>query len=111
MGKLGEKPMANELKDMILAVDQNGDGNIDFDEFLGLMALHHMELSVNPKEALQSAFDVFGSGCIDHDEVHLLMKKFAQALMDDEIDQIMQEGDMDNDGEISFEEFKELMFL
>ena len=77
------------------------------------MALHHMELSVNTEEALWSAFDVFdanGSGYIDHDEVHFLMKKFVQALMDDEIDQIMQEGDVDGDGEISFEEFKDLMF-
>ena len=93
--------------------NEGGDGNIDFDEFLGLMALHRMELSVDTEEALRSAFDVFdadGSEYIDRDEVRLLMKKFAQALTDDEIDQIMQERDVDGNGEISFEEFKELMF-
>lgn len=113
MGELGEKPTADELADMITAVDQNGDGDIDFEEFLGLMALRRMELKVDPEEALRSAFDIFdadGSGYIDRDEVRLLMKKFAQTLTDEEITQIMQEGDADGDGEISFEEFKELMF-
>jgi calmodulin len=113
MGKLGEVPTVDELQDMIAAVDQNGDGEIDYEEFLGLMALRRMELKVDPEIALRAAFDVFdadGSGYIDREEVRLLMKKFAQTLTDEEIDAIMSEGDADGDGEISFEEFKELMF-
>ena len=39
MGKLGEKPSDDELDDMIRAVDLNGDGEIDFEEFIGLMRL------------------------------------------------------------------------
>lgn len=113
MGKLGEVPTEEEIQDMISAVDQNGDRQIDFEEFLGLMALRRMELQVDPEEALRTTFDVFdadGSGHIDREEVRLLMKKFAQTLTDEEIDAIMSEGDNDGDGQISFEKFKELMF-
>ena len=37
--KLGEKPSDDELDNMIRAVDLNGDGEIDFEEFIGLMRL------------------------------------------------------------------------
>jgi calmodulin len=39
----------------------------------------------------------------------MLMKKLAQTLTDDEIDAIMEIVDVDGDGEISFEEFKNMM--
>lgn len=113
MGKLGEKPTEEELKDMIASVDLNGDGEIDFDEFLGLMALRRSDIDINPEESLKYAFDLFdadGSGYIDRNEVRQLMKKLAQTLTNEEIDAIMEEGDADGDGQISFPEFLDLMY-
>ena len=55
-------------------------------------------------------FDTDRSGFIDRDEVRMLMKKLAQTLTDEEIGAIMNEVDTDGDGEISFEEFRAMMF-
>jgi Ca2+-binding EF-hand superfamily protein len=113
MSKLGETPTEDELEDMIRAVDLNGDGEIDFDEFIGLMRLRMDERQRDPEEDLRDAFNMFDadrSGYIDRDEVRLLMKKLAQTLTEEEIDAIMEEVDTDGDGEISFEEFRAMMF-
>ena len=50
MGELGEQPNDEELEDMIRAVDLNGDGEIDFEEFISLMRLRMEE------EDLRDAF-------------------------------------------------------
>lgn len=113
MSKLGETPTEDELQDMIRAVDINGDGEIDFDEFIGLMRLRMDERQRDPDEDLRDAFNMFDSdrsGYIDRNEVRSLMKKLAQTLSDEEVDLIMEECDTDGDGEISFEEFKTMMF-
>jgi Ca2+-binding EF-hand superfamily protein len=113
MSKLGETPTEDELEDMIRAVDLNGDGEIDFEEFIGLMRLRMDERQRDPEEDLRDAFNMFDadrSGYIDRDEVRLLMKKLAQTLTEEEIDAIMEEVDTDGDGEISFEEFRAMMF-
>ena len=113
MSKLGEIPTEDELQDMIRAVDLNGDGEIDFDEFIGLMRLRMDERQRDPDEDLRDAFNMFDSdrsGYIDRNEVRSLMKKLAQNLTDEEVDLIMEECDTDGDGEISFEEFKAMMF-
>jgi Ca2+-binding EF-hand superfamily protein len=38
MRSLGQNPTEAELQDMINEVDQDGNGTIDFQEFIGLMA-------------------------------------------------------------------------
>lgn len=113
MSKLGEKPTDDELEDMIRAVDLNGDGEIDFEEFISLMRLRMDERQRDPEEDLRDAFNMFDadrSGFIDRDEVRALMKKLAQTLTEDEIGAIMDEVDTDGDGEISFDEFRAMMF-
>ena len=113
MGELGEQPTDEELEDMIRAVDLNGDGEIDFEEFISLMRLRMDERQRDPEEDLRDAFNMFDadrSGFIDRDEVRALMKKLAQTLTEEEIDAIMEEVDTDGDGEISFEEFRAMMF-
>lgn len=113
MGELGEQPNDEELEDMIRAVDLNGDGEIDFEEFISLMRLRMDERQRDPEEDLRDAFNMFDSdrsGFIDRDEVRALMKKLAQALTEEEIDAIMEEVDTDGDGEISFQEFRAMMF-
>lgn len=112
MTQLGEESTDEEIDDMIVAVDTNGDGVIDFDEFLALMRLRMGESGDDAEQHLRQVFDMFdadGSGCIDRNEMRALMKKLAQDLTDEEVLLIMQEVDTDGDGEISFEEFKMLV--
>ena len=142
LANLGEILTDEELHEMIKKLDKDGDGEIDFEEFVGLMKLRAQERNErDPEEELRDAFNIFdadGSGFIDRNEVRLLMKKLAQDLTDEgeynivlyviycnlcifdthvlfiryktEIDSIMEEADVDGDGEISWEEFKAIMF-
>jgi Ca2+-binding EF-hand superfamily protein len=110
MRKLGQNPTEDQLKEMIKSVDDNGDCEIDFDEFLLLMKSRIG--TRDPEQELRDAFAVFdsdGSGAIDRKELKRLMKKLGQALSEAEIDAMMNEVDENGDGEISFEEFKALM--
>jgi Ca2+-binding EF-hand superfamily protein len=110
MRKLGQNPTEKDLLEMIKSVDDNGDHEIDFEEFLILMKSRIGTL--DPEQELRDAFAVFdtdGSGAIDRKELKRLMKKLGQALSEAEIDAMMNEVDENGDGEISFEEFKALM--
>ena len=110
MRKLGQDPSEEDLIEMIASVDDNGDNEIDFSEFLILMKSRIGKRDQD--EELREAFAVFdtdGSGAIDRKELKRLMKKLGQALTEAEIDAMMDEVDTNGDGEISFEEFKALM--
>jgi calmodulin len=112
MTELGDAPTDEEIQDMILLVDENGDNEIDFNEFLTLMRLRMGESGEDAEQNLRDVFDIFdadGSGYIDRDEMRVLMKKLAQDLTEEEITQIMEEVDQDGDNQISFEEFRTLV--
>ena len=96
---------------MMKQVDDNGDNEIDFDEFLVLMSSNNKS-STDPDSELRAAFAVFdedNSGSISRKEMKKLMKKLGQKLSDEELDAMMEEVDTDNDGQIDFEEFKSMM--
>jgi calmodulin len=73
--QLGDNPTDEEIDDMIIAVDTNGDGEIDFEEFLALMRLRMGESGDDAENHLREVFDMFdtdGSGCIDRNEMRTL---------------------------------------
>jgi Ca2+-binding EF-hand superfamily protein len=110
--QLGEAPSDEDIQEMIILVDENKDGVVDFDEFITLMRLRMGDSGEDAEHNLKDVFDIFdadGSGFIDRKEMGSLMKKLAQSLSEDEITAIMEEVDIDGDGEVSFEEFKNLM--
>ena len=112
MRKLGQNPTEQELIEMISSVDDNGDKEIDFEEFLILMKSRTEIDPQDPEKELKDAFAVFdtdGSGSIDRKELKRLMKKLGQALTEAEVDAMMDEVDSNGDGEISYDEFKEMM--
>mmetsp|Transcript_6570 Transcript_6570/g.9500 ORF Transcript_6570/g.9500 Transcript_6570/m.9500 type:complete len:149 (-) Transcript_6570:378-824(-) len=110
MIRFGQNPSDGDIKVMMAKVDEDGNGEIDFDEFAELMGSRVS--SMDPDADLKLAFrliDTDSSGTISDVELKALMAKVNQNLTDEEIDAIMQEVDADGNKEIDFEEFKKMM--
>lgn len=110
MLQLGQNPSEEDLIEMMRLVDVNGDNEIDFDEFLVMMTMRSGERDTEAelREAFK-LFDLDGSGTISRDELKTLMKNLGQALTDEEVEAMIDEVDINRDGEISFDEFQALM--
>lgn len=110
MKNMGQNPTEAELKQMIQEVDADGNGRIDFAEFVTLLA---RKMNNTDKDAeIREAFNVFdkdGSGKISGDELRSIMKSLGEDLTDEEIQQMMREADKNGDGEIDYEEFVQLL--
>ncbi|KAK1297374.1 Calmodulin-2 [Acorus calamus] len=107
IGSLGQNPTKKELHDMIDEVDINGNGTIEFAEFLNLMA-NKMKETDDTEEELKEAFKVFDrdqNGYISAAELRNVMINLGEKLTDEEVDQMIREADMDGDGQVNYEEF------
>ena len=81
MRSLGQNPTEAELQDMINEVDADGNGTIDFPEFLTMMA-RKMKDS-DSEEEIKEAFKVFdkdGNGYISAAELRHVMTNLGESL-------------------------------
>ena len=122
-----------ELDDLFSRVDFNNTGFIEYSEFV-VAAMNEKDLFHSQK--IQHAFSVFdkdGSGFISKEDLKATLAHFKRGDDDDEqnkssskdkhrrglseddiddsaIDKIIRQADMSGDGQISFDEFKALLF-
>mmetsp|Transcript_35982 Transcript_35982/g.32366 ORF Transcript_35982/g.32366 Transcript_35982/m.32366 type:complete len:176 (+) Transcript_35982:567-1094(+) len=110
MRSLGQNPTDAEIEDMINEVDADGNGTIDFPEFLGLMSRKMKDC--DSEEEITEAFRVFdkeGNGYISSAELKHVMANLGEKLTDEEVDEMVREADVDGDGQINYEEFVKMM--
>ncbi|CAO2166772.1 unnamed protein product [Urochloa humidicola] len=110
MRSLGQNPTEAELQDMINEVDADGNGAIDFREFLGLMARRMRDS--DSEEELREAFRVFDkdqNGFISAAELRHVMANLGERLTDAEVGEMVREADGDGDGRINYDEFVKVM--
>jgi len=110
MRSLGLNPTDPELQDMIDEVDIDGDGTIDFKEFLAMMS--RKLTSSDAEEEIKEAFRVFdkdGNGYINATELRHIMLNLGERLTLEEVDEMIKEADTDGDGTINYEEFVKLL--
>ncbi|CAL5357458.1 unnamed protein product [Camellia sinensis] len=104
---LNEHPTKEEVEDMISEVDIAGNGTIDFDHYLNIMAR-----KMKQREELKEVFKVFDQdqdGYISAIEVRHVMINLGEKLTDEEAEQMIMEADLDGDGVVSYEEFVRMM--
>ncbi|RZB49559.1 Calmodulin-like protein 8 isoform B [Glycine soja] len=107
---LDENPTVEELQIMMNEVDMDGNGTIEFGEFLNLMARKMKETEA--EEELKEAFRVFDKdhdGYISPSELRSVMRTIGEKVTDEEVEQMVKEADLDGDGLIDYEEFVRMM--
>ncbi|KAK3432048.1 calcium-dependent protein kinase 2 [Eucalyptus grandis] len=108
LARLGSRLTETEVKQLMEAADVDGNGSIDYIEFISAtMHRHKLERDDHLHKAFQY-FDKDGSGYITKDELEAAMKEHA---IGDEanIKEIIAEVDKDNDGRIDYDEFCTMM--
>lgn len=108
MRSLGQNPTEDEIDDLINEVDTDGNGVIDFIEFLEMMSKMTSDVDETIKEAF-FIFDSDGSGAISSDEFREVMQTQGAQMTDEEVNEIIEEVDVDGDGQINLEEFVNML--
>lgn len=106
MRSLGQKPTEKDLCNMVEMVDQDGNGTIEFNEFLFMMSKKMKES--DREEELREAFRVFdrdGDGYISSAELSHVMINLGEKLTEDDVEDMIKEADVDGDGRVNYEEF------
>merc|ERR1719474_1173560 len=110
LGKLGVEISGDEIKDIMASLDENGDGVMDFDEFVQMM---DRRMSINSQYAeIEQTFKVFdknGDGKITFDELKDVLTALGEEVTDKDVMDMIKEADLNGDGAIDFEEFKIMM--
>ncbi|KAF9405635.1 hypothetical protein BGZ94_003433 [Podila epigama] len=110
MRSLGQNPTEADLQDMVNEVDADGNGTIDFPEFLTMMARKMKD--TDSEEEIKEAFKVFdkdGNGFISSAELRHVLTNLGERLTDAEVDEMIHEVDVDGDGQINYDEFVRMM--
>jgi calcium-dependent protein kinase len=87
-------------------VDLDGNGYIDYNEFLTVSINRDKVLMKENLECAFKAFDIDNSGNISLEELMALFKNKTDRSL---FEKMIKDIDKNNDGEISFDEFKTIM--
>ncbi|XP_022333553.1 neo-calmodulin-like [Crassostrea virginica] len=107
---LGQNPTDAEISDIVSEVDADGNGNIDFPEFLLMMSKR--EKDVETDDDLLEAFRVFdrdGDGHISTTELRMVMLNIGEKMSEEEVENMIKEADEDGDGQVNYDEFVKMM--
>ncbi|KAL6637834.1 hypothetical protein ACP70R_025406 [Stipagrostis hirtigluma subsp. patula] len=105
-------PSDQELNDMMSEVDTDGNGIIDFQEFLSLIARKMKDGDGDGDEELKEAFEVLDkdrNGFISPTELRTVMINLGEKMTDEEVEQMIKEADTDGDGQVNYDEFVLMM--
>ncbi|XP_062620982.1 calcium-binding protein LPS1-alpha-like [Saccostrea cucullata] len=103
MRSMGQDPTEKELMDMIAEVDVDGNGDVEFDEFLQMMA-KQMQCTDSPDELIE-AFQVFDenkTGYISVAEFRSVMTTLGERLTDEDVDEMIVDTGLGGNGYIRY---------
>ncbi|GBG74192.1 hypothetical protein CBR_g17904 [Chara braunii] len=107
---LGDEATDEDLAFMIQEVDKNGDGVIDWDEFVSLNTVDARQR----ERELRAAFGIFDqdkNGVISVQELYDVLHRldYNCSITIEEVEEMIRKVDSNGDGVVDFEEFKKMM--
>jgi len=110
---MGQTFEEKDLRGLIEEIDQDGSGELEFDEFLGLAARFLVEEDAEAmQEELREAFRLYdkeGNGYINVSDLREILRALDDNISEDELDEMITEIDTDGSGTVDFDEFMEVM--
>lgn len=111
---MGFRPSKEELKEILEEIDEDGSGEIEFEEFCQLCAKFLIEEpdEETMKAELKEAFRVYdkeANGFITTDTLREIISELDQRLTTEDLDGIIEEIDEDGSGTMDFDEFCQMM--
>lgn len=111
---IGQNPTEDELLSLVIEYDVNGDGTIDFDEFVEMMTKQNLE-NVDQSADIKEAFKIFdrdGNGYIDMKELRMVITRIGQPgllISTEDADELMKSADLDGNGKLDYIEFARMI--
>ena len=110
MQSLGFEAKNQTIYQMIKDIDGDGNGEIDFDEFLQLMTSRLA--GSDTQEDIQKIFELFDddkTGYISLQNLKRVANELGENMNDAELLEMIERADLDQDGQISPDEFFKIM--
>ena len=107
---LGANPSEAEIRELVRKYDTSGRETLNFQDF----AMIYREATASPISQRELVtyfkfFDKDGSGRIDRDEFKNAMTSLGERLTEDELNTILEDADMNGNGELELEEFARML--
>ncbi|CAL4130661.1 unnamed protein product [Meganyctiphanes norvegica] len=110
---MGVKFSQDNLREIFEEVDDDGSGELEFEEFAQLAAKFLIEEDEEElKKELKEAFRIYdkdGQGFITTETLREILREIDNKLTDADLDGIVEEVDEDGSGTVDFDEFMEMM--
>lgn len=110
---MGIKISDKNLAEVVAETDEDGSGQLEFEEFVELSAKFLIEEDEEALKAeLREAFRIYdkeGQGFITTDVLREILTEIDNKLTEEDLDGIIEEVDEDGSGTLDFDEFMEMM--
>ena len=113
MNQIGVSPSKAEMDEFFNMFDSNGNGMIDFPEFLSLITKQLESDPTEAEEELQDAFNLFDEnqdGLITSKELYQILARLGvERITEKDVEKMVDELAPHNNGYISFDDFKKIV--
>lgn len=110
MRALYQHPTESQLSEVVQEVENGHGGKVDFPEFIEILVKNMSE--TDAEEELLEAFKILdpeGFGYVNSAEMRNVLTTLGEKLSDDDLDDMIKEGDSNDDGRIDFEMLARIM--